>query len=202
MHKHGAPPSPQARLRTSAEARLQNGTAPPSQAGPAGKQALSLLHDMAITPASASDAMKLLHELQVHQVELDLQQEQAEHERRELSATQARYFNLFYLAPFAYLTIDEAGVVVDANRLACDTLGSGRPDQGTGLLGLALMKLISPETRPALRDAFKRLHAGSACECLSVQALSPRHTGLAIRATTDGRLTLLSWMPAEPGCAQ
>ncbi len=99
-------PSPesmeQARLRERAEARLKAGSAPPTRGWPTGVGTLQLLHELASTPESAVDALKLLHELQVHQVELDLQHEQIEITQRELAEDLARYQALYELAPLAY----------------------------------------------------------------------------------------------------
>ena len=108
------------KLRRNAEERLEKGTAPFSRGLPAGTQALTLLHGLASTPETATDALKLLHELQVHQVELDLQHEQAEQECRQFAEDLANYTCLFDLAPFAYLSLDPEGLVIAANRIAAD----------------------------------------------------------------------------------
>jgi PAS domain-containing protein len=193
MHKHGAQSSTQARLRVSAEARLESGTAPPTQGGPAGTPALSLLHEMASVPASASNALKLLHELQVHQIELDLQQEQADQERQHLSAAQARVFDLFNLAPFAYLTVDGQGQVVDANLLASAWMQAG----ANGPVGQNILSLLTPDCRPALQEALLRLHHGSEGEQFNARALSGLREQQ-MRATTDGQLIMIAWMPVAP----
>ena len=72
-------------MRLHAETVLKEGSAPPTKGWPTGVGTLSLLHELASTPARADEALKLLHELQVHQVELDLQHEQMEATRRELT---------------------------------------------------------------------------------------------------------------------
>lgn len=71
-------------LRQRAEGRLEEGMAPATLGWSTGTGALTLLHRLAGDPASAGDALKLLHELQVHQVELDLQHEQMEQQLLEL----------------------------------------------------------------------------------------------------------------------
>ena len=77
------------KLRQSAVERLVKGIAPATRGSSLGTEALTLLHGLASTPQTASDALKLLHELQVHQVELDLQHEQAEQECRQLAEDKA-----------------------------------------------------------------------------------------------------------------
>jgi hypothetical protein len=59
-------------VRTIAETRLKERSAPPTAGWPLGIDTLALLHNLASTPDRAADALKVLHELQVHQVELDL----------------------------------------------------------------------------------------------------------------------------------
>ncbi|MFT7401161.1 MAG: PAS domain-containing protein [Hydrogenophaga sp.] len=111
------------KLRQSAEERLAKGTAPPTRGAPAGTNALTLLHGLASHPETAGDALKLLHELQMYQVELDLQHEQVEQECRQLAEDLTSCTALFDLAPFAYLSLDAEGLVIAANRIAADWLG-------------------------------------------------------------------------------
>jgi PAS domain S-box-containing protein len=193
MPKHSAQPSPAASLRVHAEDRLRRGIAPPTQGGPVGTPALTLLHDMASSPASASDALKLLHELQVHQIELDLQQEQADQERQQFAAFQARYLKLFNLAPFAYLSLNPQGQVVDANQQACTWLGVA-PES---LLGQALADFVAPDCSQALQDALARLHQGHRSAALTVRVLAEGE-GRPMRATItpDDQLVLMALMPA------
>jgi hypothetical protein len=90
MSMHVVDPSKLSELRQHAESRLQEGEAPKTLGWSSSAQALSLLHRLASDPASAADALKLLHELQVHQVELDLQHEQMEQQLLELSGALSR----------------------------------------------------------------------------------------------------------------
>ena len=66
----------QNQLRQAAEDSLKQGTTPPTKGWSISADALALLYRLASNPDSAGDALKLLHELQAHQVELDLQHEQ------------------------------------------------------------------------------------------------------------------------------
>lgn len=168
MPPYSAQPSLSAQLRASAEERLKDGTAPNTQIPPAGTQALTLLHTMASAPSSASDALKLLHELQVHQVELDLQQEQADQDRRQLEDAQAHYFSLFDMAPFGYMTVSGDDHVMEANRMACMWLGIKQDMIGVRRID----EYLKPDCRQIMRGALNRLREDGSSEALSVQALA------------------------------
>jgi len=79
-------------------------------------------------PASESEANthRLLHELQVHQVELEMQNEELNRVRDELEALRARYFDLFELAPVGYLTLSDQGLITEANLSAAALFGLPR----------------------------------------------------------------------------
>lgn len=69
---------------------------------------------------------RLLHELQVHQVELELQNEQLEAARAWIEAALASYTELFDFAPVAYFTLDRAGKITEANLAGARLLGAER----------------------------------------------------------------------------
>ncbi|MEI6167601.1 MAG: PAS domain S-box protein [bacterium] len=67
-----------------------------------------------------------LHELHVHQIELEMQNEELRRAQAELQALQARYFSLYDLAPAGYCTVSEKGLILEANLTATELLGSTR----------------------------------------------------------------------------
>ena len=185
-------------LRQSAEERLMKGTAPFTRVSPVGSSALALLHDLASTPKTASDALKLLHELQVHQVELDLQHEQAEQECRQLAEDLTRYTALFDLAPFAYLSLDLEGLVIAANRIAADWLapGSGEAQEWSGR---RLEDVLAPECRMAVRGMLAALRKGEGRQTCAVQSKTDGASAHAVAtATPDGGQVLMAFVPAAP----
>jgi len=69
---------------------------------------------------------KTLHELRVHQIELEMQNEELRRTQVNLAAAQARYFDLFDLAPVGYCVVSEAGLIRQANLTATTLLGVPR----------------------------------------------------------------------------
>ncbi len=78
------------------------------------------------SPRSADETQVVLHELRVHQIELDIQNEELRRAQVELDGMRARYFDLYNLAPVGYCTISEQGLVLEANLTAANLLGEER----------------------------------------------------------------------------
>lgn len=66
---------------------------------------------------------KIVHELHVHQIELEIQNEELRRVQNELDCERERYFDLYELAPIGYCTLDIHGVIVQTNRTAAMMLG-------------------------------------------------------------------------------
>ena len=60
-------------------------------------------------------AQRILHELRVHQIELEMQNEELRRVQAELEASQARYFDLYDLAPVGYCTVNDQDLILQAN---------------------------------------------------------------------------------------
>lgn len=76
--------------------------------------------------ATPSDEKKLVHELQVHQIELEMLYENLRYAQDELEKSWACYFDLYDLAPIGYLTVNEANVIEQVNLTATTLLGVTR----------------------------------------------------------------------------
>jgi len=75
---------------------------------------------------SHEDTQRLVHELQVHQIELELQNEELRLAQYELDASRSRYFDLYELAPTGYCVISENGMIEEANLTTAILLGIDR----------------------------------------------------------------------------
>jgi PAS domain S-box-containing protein len=80
----------------------------------------------AIAPGTLEEAEHLLHELRVHQIELEMQNEELRRAQLALDASRTRYFALYDLAPVGYVTLSARSLVLEANLRACTLLGVPR----------------------------------------------------------------------------
>ena len=72
------------------------------------------------------DVQRLLHELDVTQIELEMQNEALRTSQAELEASRARYAELYDFAPVGYLTLNRTGFIQEINLMACTILGHER----------------------------------------------------------------------------
>ena len=76
------------------------------------------------------DFHALVQSLRTHQIELELQNEELRKTHLELDALHSRYFDLYDLAPAAYVTVGENGLIAEANLAAAKLLGVARDTLG------------------------------------------------------------------------
>lgn len=173
-----------ARLRQRA-ARLLGG--PASENHPQRYQAteaLAVLHGLASSAKTAPDALALLHELQVHQVELELQAQELRESRTELEAALRRQTELFDHQPVGCFSVDHRLVLLALNQTGAELLGLG-PDRAVGLgpdqaVGLPLDTFFSTDSARRFRAVLLQAAGGPGRWSCPVSLL-PR-AGLALQA--------------------
>jgi PAS domain S-box-containing protein len=75
---------------------------------------------------SQKDMRATLHELRVHQIELEMQNEELLRVQGKLEEARARYYDLYDLAPVGYLILAPDGQIQEANQTAVSLLGAAR----------------------------------------------------------------------------
>ncbi len=75
---------------------------------------------------SPEEIRKTLHELRVHQIELEMQNEELRTAQAQIEAGRKRYYDLYDLAPVGYCTLSEQGLILEANLTAAILLGTTR----------------------------------------------------------------------------
>jgi PAS domain-containing protein len=158
--------------------------------------ALAVLHALASSPATASDALALLHELQVLQVELDLQAEELRESRNELEARLRRQTEFCDALPVACLSVDRELVIREANLMGAAMLGVGRD----GVAGLRLDTCLTADGLRTLRELMVSVgEGGRASGTLQWRqgAAQPLAVRVAVGTDPSGAGFLLALMSVE-----
>jgi PAS domain S-box-containing protein len=113
----------------------------------------------------SSEESRLVYDLQVHQIELEMQNEELRRTEAELETSRARYFDLYDLAPVGYLTINDAGLVVEANLTASTLLGVARG----ALVKQPMTRFLVAEDQDSYYLFRKRLFATGAPQGLDLR---------------------------------
>lgn len=126
-------------------------------------------------------AQALRHELRVHQAELQAQNEALRDAHGELEESRDRYYELYEGAPVAYVTLDAACTVMEANRAASVLFGVERPR----LVGVPLQSLLLPASADDLHRFVARLaEQQDNMTCCEVD-IRPRFAGGRVRGRID-----------------
>ena len=148
------PSSPDpADLRRAAEARLQQRRATTG-------------------PRTGTDLARLQQELEVHQTELEMQNESLLKSQAELEAALEGYTDLYDFAPVGYLTLGPAGGIQQANLAAAKMLGVER----SRLVSRRLRQFVCPADRAALDICLQSVFGGGgreSCEVTLANAAAP-----------------------------
>jgi hypothetical protein len=156
--------------------------------------ALRVLFDLASSPDTAVDAITLLHELQVHQVELDLQNEELQASRVDLESASERQLLLLQASPSAQLVLDLEHRVLECNTHAMACLKQTLPTCS----GQALTQWLAPEqcldVRAWLSQAQHSTAAVSMPLVLRVDGQADRRVCASARANPLEAGVLLAWV--------
>ena len=138
-----------AQLRSRAERAVngqQNGAPTPPNSAELAEASAGLIRELT----------QQRHELHVHQIELELQNEQLVQANLELERTRAEYAALFDGAPVGYLTLDQSGLIVRANAMLCQQLGVER----ARLPGRRFAAFVAPQGVSSFALFLRRVFGG------------------------------------------
>ncbi len=114
-------------------------------------------------PSRSKDAQRLVHELQVHQIELQMQNEELLRARREVEAGLERYTDLYDFAPVGYFTLDRDGAIRQVNLTGARLLGQERSQLGLRRFGAFVSRADLPAFNVFLAKVFES-RAKESCE--------------------------------------
>jgi PAS domain S-box-containing protein len=123
------------------------------------------------------DPRKLLHELQVHRVELEMQNEELRQARDNLEAALVRCTDLYDFAPVGYFTLDREATINSVNFTAAGLVGLER----SRLVGRHFGHLVADEDRPAFAAFLERVFVSLAKETCELALLKEGNSPLFVQ---------------------
>ena len=111
------------------------------------------------------DVKEIVYELQVHRIELEMQNEELRRIQVELQESQDKYFSLYNSAPIGYFTLDRNGTILEANATGVGLFGIEK----SKLLMTSFTQLISPDSQDRFYFHCRKLFKTAArqyCELL------------------------------------
>ena len=131
-----------------------------------------------------------LHELHVHQIELEMQNEELRHAQLQLDTARARYFDLYDLAPVGYCTVSEQGLILEANFAASTLLGMVR----SNIVGQRFSRFIVKSHQDGFYLYRKQLLASGGQQGCELQMLKGDGTPLwvTLQATAENNADSVS----------
>lgn len=130
------------------------------------------------------EVRRIVHELEVHQVELEIQNQQLEENQREAELSRGRYQHLYESAPIGYLTLDRDGTIVSANLCAADLLTLPR----TQLLGRKLSSFVAAAHQDRWHFARRALVESAERRSLELALVLDDGSALDVGLTAAGRM--------------
>lgn len=126
------------------------------------------LHIIDVDTLSKIGIKTLIHELQVHQIELELQNDELRQIQIELEASRSKYFSLYNLSPVGYITLDDNGIIRDVNLTFCNLLSHPRQF----LINKPITQFIQPEDQDIFYKFKKLLTATGAQETCELRLIT------------------------------
>jgi PAS domain S-box-containing protein len=115
------------------------------------------------------DVGRLLHELQVHQIELEMQNDELLQSQLRLEAVRAEFFDLYDMAPVGYCTLSEEGLILQANVTAATLLDIPRG----ALINKILTQFILKEDQDSYYLFRKQLLASGEAKACDLRMVKP-----------------------------
>jgi PAS domain S-box-containing protein len=153
-----------------------------AQAGDLRREAEQRLGNKKATPVEgmdAADIRALLHELQVHQIELEMQNEELQRARAEAEEASEKYYDLFDFAPVGYFLWDHEGQILEINLAGAALLGLDRNMAIRKMFG----QFVAREDLATFADFCKRVLATDAMQTCEVKIM---REGRAIYVLVEG----------------
>lgn len=125
------------------------------------------------TLRGAEETQRFIHEFEVHQIELEMQNEELRQMRDEMEKSLNEYTDIYDFAPVGYLTFNNDGVICSANLFISTLLGVDR----SCLTGKQFANLIDPVSRPTFENFIATVFTEHKMQTCELELLN--HSGCA-----------------------
>lgn len=115
-------------------------------------------------PVTETDLKKLLHELQVHQIELEMQNEELRRANETAETALKKYTMLYDLAPMGYFTLESDGSICDLNFTGAKMLG----DRRFSLVNSNFKLFVSEYSKSEFNNFFSKVYTSNSKESCQV----------------------------------
>jgi PAS domain-containing protein len=115
-------------------------------------------------PVKETDVKKLLYELQVHQIELEMQNEELSEANQTAETALKKYTMLYDFSPMGYFTLDSDGSICELNFTGADMLG----DKRFSLVNSNFKLFVSEDSLPVFNNFFSKVYTSNAKESCEV----------------------------------
>jgi len=115
-------------------------------------------------PFLETDTKRLLHELQVHQIELEMQNDELRRVYETAETALKKYTMLYDFSPMGYFTLDAEGVISELNFTGAELLG----DRHFSLVNSNFKFFVSDDSLPLFNSFLKKLYSGNTKESCEV----------------------------------
>jgi len=139
--------------------------------------AVKQLYQAPITNSATHSAEELLYELQVHQIELEMQNENLRQSNEALAELQQEYFELYEFAPSGYLTLSHQGLIEKINLTGATLLGKNHSQ----LLQRRFAGFINATDADRWHLFFTQVMRGNDQKTLEVSLKQPNGNGLHVQ---------------------
>ena len=129
------------------------------------EQELKTRHGSAQSPTVEADMLKLIHELEVHEIEFEMQKEELLIATEQAKNAEEKYIELYDFAPMGYMTLSKLGEITQINFAAANLLNKDRQH----LMNHRFLLFVSNDTREMFSNFLKNVfttHNKQSCEII------------------------------------
>ncbi|SHI99558.1 His Kinase A (phospho-acceptor) domain-containing protein [Malonomonas rubra DSM 5091] len=161
------------------------------------KRAEEVLKDRGSCPtiaAEETEQLRLIHELQVHQIELEIQNDELSRSKEEIESLLCKYSDLYDFSPVGYLTLDPVGNILEANLTSARFLEMER----SKLIGQRFISFMTVSDRHDFANFLNQVFLSrgkEACEVVIPQknnaALFVQIEAIALKGDNQCRIAMI-----------